>query len=135
VSIAFPVNVAEATLVKQADLWLWLREHRHNLKQGLLENSKLAKHAYKEGHKVGWDEARILDIGSHSKYRKYKEAVIWLALSTQIANPVWTFLPSGSPLLAMRSSFHREDLFDMTEVYLFLLGFRVESHGFTPRMT
>jgi predicted GIY-YIG superfamily endonuclease len=51
-----------------------LREHRHNLKQGLLEKSKLAKHAYEEGHKVGWEEARILDIESHSKYGKYKEA-------------------------------------------------------------
>jgi hypothetical protein len=51
-----------------------LREHRHSLKQGLLKNSKLAKHAYEEGHKVGWDKTRILDIGSHSKYRKFKEA-------------------------------------------------------------
>jgi hypothetical protein len=51
-----------------------LREHRHNLKQGLLEKSKLAKHTYEEGYKVGWDEARVLDIESHSKYRKYKEA-------------------------------------------------------------
>jgi hypothetical protein len=51
-----------------------LHEHRHNLKQGLLEKSKLAKHAYEEGHKVGWDQARILDIESHSKYRKYEEA-------------------------------------------------------------
>jgi hypothetical protein len=37
-----------------------------NLKQGLLEKSKLAKHAYEEGHKVGWDKARVLDIESHS---------------------------------------------------------------------
>jgi predicted GIY-YIG superfamily endonuclease len=43
-----------------------LREHRHNLKQGLLDKSKLAQHAYEEGHKVGWDKARILDIESHS---------------------------------------------------------------------
>jgi hypothetical protein len=39
-----------------------LREHRHNLKEGLLEKSKLAQHAYEEGHRVGWDEARILEI-------------------------------------------------------------------------
>jgi predicted GIY-YIG superfamily endonuclease len=36
-----------------------LREHRYNLKEGLLEKSKLAQHAYEEGHRVGWDEARI----------------------------------------------------------------------------
>jgi hypothetical protein len=48
-----------------------LREHRHNLKYGLLEKSKLAQHAYEEGHMVGWNEARILDIESHNRYRKY----------------------------------------------------------------
>jgi predicted GIY-YIG superfamily endonuclease len=37
-----------------------LREHRHNFKEGLLEESKLAQHAYEEGHKVIWDEGRIL---------------------------------------------------------------------------
>jgi hypothetical protein len=38
-----------------------LREHRRNLKEGLLEKSKLAQHAY-EDHKVGWSEAGILEI-------------------------------------------------------------------------
>jgi hypothetical protein len=37
-------------------------EHRHNLKEGLLEKLKLAEHAYEEGHRVGCDEARILEI-------------------------------------------------------------------------
>jgi hypothetical protein len=64
-----------------------------------------------------------------------KKRPIWLALSTQLANLVWTFLPSESPLSAMRSKFHRENLYDVTVVHLFLLGFSVESHGFTPRMT
>jgi hypothetical protein len=41
---------------------VWLHEHRHNLKEGLLEKSKLAQNAYEEGHGVGWDEARILII-------------------------------------------------------------------------
>jgi hypothetical protein len=47
-----------------------LREHRHNLQQGLLEKSKLAQHADEEGHRLGWDDARILEIGSNSRYRK-----------------------------------------------------------------
>jgi hypothetical protein len=51
---------------------VWLDDHRHNLK-GLLEKSKLAQHAYEEGHRVGWDKARILEIESKSWYRKYKE--------------------------------------------------------------
>jgi hypothetical protein len=36
-----------------------LHEHRHSLKEGLLEKSKLPHHAYEEGHRVGWDETRI----------------------------------------------------------------------------
>jgi hypothetical protein len=39
-----------------------LREHRYSLQQGLLEKSKLAQHAYEEGHRVGWDDARVLEI-------------------------------------------------------------------------
>jgi hypothetical protein len=45
-----------------------LREHRHNLQQGLLEISKLAQHAYEEGHRVGWDDTRILDIERNIRY-------------------------------------------------------------------
>jgi hypothetical protein len=97
--------------------------------------SKLAKHAYEEGHKVGWGEAGILDIESTASIGNTKKRPICLALSTRLANPVWTFLPSGTPLSTMSSTFHREDLFDMTDVHLFLLGFRVESRGFAPRMT
>jgi hypothetical protein len=51
-----------------------LREDRHNIKQGLLEKSKLAQHAYEKNHRVGWDEARILEIESNNKYKKYKES-------------------------------------------------------------
>jgi hypothetical protein len=50
-----------------------LREHRHNLREGLLEKSKLAQHAYEEGYMVRWDDTRILEIESNSRYRKYKE--------------------------------------------------------------
>jgi hypothetical protein len=45
-----------------------------NLKERLLEKSKLVQHAYEEGHRVGWDEARILRIGSNSRCMKYKES-------------------------------------------------------------
>jgi hypothetical protein len=50
-----------------------LREHRHNLQQGLLEHSEVAQHAYEEGHRVGWDDARVLEIESDTRNRKYKE--------------------------------------------------------------
>jgi hypothetical protein len=38
--------------------------------EGLLEKSKLAQHAFEEGHKAGWDESRILEIERNSRYRK-----------------------------------------------------------------
>jgi hypothetical protein len=44
----------------------------NNLREGLLEKSKLAQHAY-EGHRVGCEEARILEIKSNSRCRKFKE--------------------------------------------------------------
>jgi hypothetical protein len=72
VCITFPVNVAEATFVKQTISRL-APTHRHNLKEGLLEKSKLAQHAHEEGHRVVWNEARILETESNSRHRKYKE--------------------------------------------------------------
>jgi predicted GIY-YIG superfamily endonuclease len=91
-----------------------LREHRHNLQQGLLEKSKLAQHANEEGHRVGWDEARILEIESNSKYKKYKESE-HMAYLIRSANQVWTLLLSGSPSSAMRFLTHREDLYHVTD--------------------
>jgi hypothetical protein len=37
-----------------------LPEHTHNLKEGFLEKWKSAQHAYEEGHRVGWDDTKIL---------------------------------------------------------------------------
>jgi hypothetical protein len=50
-------------------LAVWLCE-RNSLQRGLLQNSKLAQHANEEGHRVDWDNARILGIESNSRYRK-----------------------------------------------------------------
>jgi predicted GIY-YIG superfamily endonuclease len=62
-----------------------LREHRHNLQQGLLEKSKLAQHAYKEGHRVGWNDARVLEIESNTRYIKYKESAHMASLTNPIS--------------------------------------------------
>jgi hypothetical protein len=56
-----------------------LREHWHSFKEGLLEKSELAQHAYEEDHRVGWDDARILEIESNSRYRKHRNKPIWHA--------------------------------------------------------
>jgi predicted GIY-YIG superfamily endonuclease len=51
-----------------------IKEHKYNLIQGLLEKSKLAQHAYEEGHKICQNEAKVLQIEPNTTYRKYKES-------------------------------------------------------------
>jgi hypothetical protein len=34
----------------------------------------MRRNSTKAGNKVGWDDARILEIESNSRYRKYKES-------------------------------------------------------------
>jgi hypothetical protein len=78
-----------------------LRVHRHNLKEDHLEKSKLAQNAYEEGHRVDWDDARILEIESNSTYRKYKESAHMACLTDPISqpgldiSPIWTSLISN----------------------------------------
>jgi hypothetical protein len=87
---------------------LQLYEHRRNLKECLLEKSKLAPHAYEEVHRVGWDEARILEIESNCRDRKYKEWAHMACLTNLISQPSLDILPSGFPISAMRLATHRE---------------------------
>jgi hypothetical protein len=47
-----------------------IKEHKYNLTQGLLEKSKLAQHAHEEGHKICWNEAKVLHIEPNTTYRK-----------------------------------------------------------------
>jgi hypothetical protein len=66
-----------------------LREHGHNLKDGIVEKSKLAHQAYEEVHRIGRDEARILETESNSRYKKYKESapIAYASLSNPISQP------------------------------------------------
>jgi hypothetical protein len=48
----------------------------NDLKECLLEKSKLAQHAYEGDHnRVAWDKATNLEMESNSIYRKYKQSV------------------------------------------------------------
>jgi hypothetical protein len=64
----------------------------------LLEKSKLAQHAYEEGHKVGWDEARILEIESHNRCRKYKKSTHMAYSANSISQPSLDISPIWIPL-------------------------------------
>jgi hypothetical protein len=72
-----------------------LYDHRHSLKEGPVGKSELAQQAHEEGHMVGWDEARILEIESNSRYRKYKKLAHVTCLTNALrhlsldSSPVW----------------------------------------------
>jgi hypothetical protein len=95
------MNAAEATLAKQAGLWLCGSVNIGIIsKRVFWKNRKLAQHAYEEGHKVGWDEARILDIDSHRKYRKYKEAAHMASSIDPISQPSLDISPIWIPIIS-----------------------------------
>ncbi|PNF24633.1 hypothetical protein B7P43_G00740 [Cryptotermes secundus] len=92
------VNRYNCRIWNSRPLAVRIREHRHNLKQGLLEKSRLAQHAY-EGHRVSWDEARILEVESNSRYRKYKESAHMTCSSNPISQPSLDISPIWIPLM------------------------------------
>jgi hypothetical protein len=61
-----------------------LREYRYSLKEGVLEKSKLAQYAYEEGHRVGWNEARILDALLLNMYVPRREQKSWSWVSRRL---------------------------------------------------
>jgi hypothetical protein len=75
-----------------------LNEHGHNMKEGFREKSKLAKHAYEEGHRVVWNEARILEIESNSRHRKQRESAHMECLKIPIRQPSLGISPVWIPI-------------------------------------
>jgi hypothetical protein len=76
-----------------------IKEHKYNLTQGLLEKSKLAQHAYREGHKICcWNEAKVLQTEPNTTYRKYKESAHISLINHLISqpsldiSPIWTHI-------------------------------------------
>jgi hypothetical protein len=56
-----------------------LREHRHNLQQGLLEKSKLAQPAYEEGHRVRRNDDRVWKLKVTTGIENIMNRLIWHA--------------------------------------------------------
>jgi hypothetical protein len=61
-------------------------EHKLNLKS-LLDKSKLAQHAFEEGHQISWNEAKILQIEVNSRQRKYKKSVLMACMLFFLGTP------------------------------------------------
>lgn len=51
-----------------------IRDHKYNLREGHIDKSKLASHAFDEGHRIDWINTTILQSEPNTIYRKYKEA-------------------------------------------------------------
>jgi hypothetical protein len=75
------------------------REHRYNLKQVLIEKSKLVQHAYEEDHRVSRDEVRVLEVESKSICRKYKESAHMACSTNPISQPSLDIPPIRIPLI------------------------------------
>jgi predicted GIY-YIG superfamily endonuclease len=75
-----------------------LKEHRYNLTHGLFEKSKLVQHVYEEGHRICWNEAKVLQIEPNTTYKEYKESACMSLVDHPISQPsldtsrIWFFL-------------------------------------------
>jgi hypothetical protein len=64
------------------------------------KKSKLVQHAYEEGHRVGWNEARILETGRNSRYSTYKESANMACLTNLISQLCLDIFPLWMPLIS-----------------------------------
>jgi hypothetical protein len=90
------VIVTDVTSVKQ----ICIKEHKYSLTQSLLEKSKLAQHAYEGGHKIYWNEAKVLQIEPNTTYRKYKESAHMSLIGHPISQPSLDISPIWTPIIA-----------------------------------
>lgn len=68
-SVTLSSRKSKPSLFRQADRKPRGSENRETVSECLLAIYKLAKRAC-EGHRMGWNEARVLNIETKSKYRK-----------------------------------------------------------------
>jgi hypothetical protein len=73
-----------------------MKEHKYSLTQSLLEKSKLAQHAYEEGH----NKATVLQIEPNTTYRKCKESAHISLLDHPISQPSLDISPVWTPVIA-----------------------------------
>jgi hypothetical protein len=66
-----------------------VKEHKYNLTQGLLEKSKLAQHAYEEGHKICWKEARSYRLNQTPHAGNTRNLPTCLYWTIRSDSPVW----------------------------------------------
>jgi hypothetical protein len=75
-----------------------LKEQQY-LRQGLMEEFKLAQHAYEEKHYVNWRAAKVLWIESNCTWREYKESAYMLCTCNLINQPSLDYSSMWAPLI------------------------------------
>jgi hypothetical protein len=73
------MNVGGGTNENRQTPAVRLREQRHNLKEGLLEKSKLTQYAHEESWGVACDDPEILEIESNGRYTNTRSLPTWHA--------------------------------------------------------
>jgi hypothetical protein len=68
-------------------LGIWIGEYRSNLKQALMEKSRLDKHAHEEGHHIQWKEVKVVQTETNNMCRKYKEIAHMVCITNPISQP------------------------------------------------
>jgi hypothetical protein len=59
----------------------------NNLKQGLVENSRLAEHVYEEDHRMQCKEAKTVQIEANNICRKYKKSAHMACITDPVRQP------------------------------------------------
>jgi hypothetical protein len=83
-------------------LEIFVKEHKCNLTQGLLEKSKLAQHEYEVEHKICQKEAKVLQIEPNTAYRKYKESAHMSLIEHPISQPSLDISPIWPPVITAK---------------------------------
>jgi hypothetical protein len=86
-------NEVDAILVEQVDCWECISRNRHSLRQGVVQKSELAQHAYKKGHHMSWKETVVLKIELNNACRKYKESAHMARVVYPIIQPSFDISP------------------------------------------
>jgi hypothetical protein len=64
-----------------------------------MEKSRLAKHAYEEGHRIQCKEAKVVRIETNNICIKYKEAAHVACITNPISQPSLEISPIWIPLI------------------------------------
>jgi hypothetical protein len=70
----------------------------NDLKQGLMEKSRLAKHACEKGHRMQWKEANAV-TSAESTRERYKKAAHMACITNPIGQPNLETSPIWIPLI------------------------------------